>query len=388
MNPRKLLILLAVMIWPCLVFGSTEAASILYSCDNPYPDSCEYPDTCCVIPSEDCPWELNALDLTYLISFFRGGPPPIIFSKFDVNCDCILDGQDVTFLINYFQHGGPPPLCCFYQCQYHPQNGAIGNLVWDDANHNGIQDLDESGVADVEVQLTDCSDPPIVLLTNTTNVAGYYSFDTLDAGSYRVHFMLPAGYEFTLKDQGDNDAIDSDADRNTGFTDCFEISSNQSDLSRDAGMYQESQEEGCVWQLAWWKNHAGFRPQPDSVSQYLPLWLGLADSANSINVADNDIAIEILRIRGEYGHPFNGITRLYAQLLTARLNIAHGAGDENIAATMETADTYLASHDWNDWNGLGRGDKQQILGWVGLLVNYNNGFPGPSRCQEFDEMQR
>ncbi len=388
MIPKTTLITLAVVMGLFLSFGSAEAASILYSCDNPYPDSCENPDTCCAVPAENCPWELNGLDIVYLIAYFRGGPPPPLFSKYDFNCDCTLDGQDITYFMNYVNHGGPPPICCFYQCRYHPQTGTIGDRVWDDANRNGLQDLRELGIADVEVQLTDCADPPNVIATDTTNNAGYYSFDTLDTGNYRIHFALPAGYEFTLKDQGDDDEIDSDADRTTGYTDCFEIAVNEIDLSWDAGIHSGIQEEGCTWQLAWWKNHAGFGPQPDSVSQYLPIWLGLPDSAAGIHVTTNQTAIEILRIQGQYGRPFNGITRLYAQLLTAKLNIANGAADQDIAATLESADTYLATHDWHDWDGLSREDMQEILGRVNLLVYYNNGRLGPGRCGEYEEEQR
>ena len=63
--------------------------------------------------------------------------------------------------------------------------------------------------------------------------------------------------------------VDSDVDPATGNIPCVEVPEGPPMLYWDAGMYREA--ENCVWQLAWWKNHAGYRQQPDSVSRYLPI---------------------------------------------------------------------------------------------------------------------
>lgn len=87
-------------------------------CDNPRPDSCQSPDTCCSISWDQCPWQMiQSFDIVYLVNFFKGiGNPPNIYSKFDVNCDCKLNGIDIIYVVNYFRGRGPAPKCCFYEC--------------------------------------------------------------------------------------------------------------------------------------------------------------------------------------------------------------------------------------------------------------------------------
>jgi hypothetical protein len=66
-------------------------------------------------------------------------------------------------------------------------NGSIGNYVWKDLNGNGIQDSNEPGMPNVQVQLsgTDAYGQPINL-TSTTDSSGKYQFSQLCSGDYRV----------------------------------------------------------------------------------------------------------------------------------------------------------------------------------------------------------
>jgi hypothetical protein len=92
------------------------AASGQNPCENAFPDSCLYPDTCCVIPDSLCPWHWSGLDVVYMVGYFKGGPRPSIPSRCDANCNCHLNGIDITYLVRYFRGQGPAPLCCFYIC--------------------------------------------------------------------------------------------------------------------------------------------------------------------------------------------------------------------------------------------------------------------------------
>lgn len=116
-----------------------------------------------------------------------------------------------------------------------PQVGSLGDYVWNDANMDGIQDNGEMGIANVTVKLYDCSGN--LLATTVTDANGYYLFGNLSAGSYKVKFVLPSGYVFSPKDQGGNDAVDSDADPSTGFTGCYTLAAGENNLTVDAGMY-------------------------------------------------------------------------------------------------------------------------------------------------------
>ena len=95
-----------------------------------------------------------------------------------------------------------------------PIFGGIGDLVWNDANGNGIQDPGEKGIPNVTVNLYN-SDGTI-LLDTTTDANGNYFFNGLLPGSYTVGFVAPEGYKFSPQKEGTDDTLDSDADPATG----------------------------------------------------------------------------------------------------------------------------------------------------------------------------
>ncbi|UCE66425.1 MAG: hypothetical protein JSU85_16565 [Candidatus Zixiibacteriota bacterium] len=261
------------------------------------------------------------------------------------------------------------------------QDASLGDYVWYDDNMDGIQNTAEAGIAEIVVNLYTCDD---TMVANTvTDTDGYYAFDSLDAGDYYLEFELPDGYVFTLMDQGGDDELDSDVNPESGTTDCFTLTEDQSNMTLDAGMYQEP--PGCTWGKGFWKNHTGLGPQPDLVTDLLPIWLGDEDDSLSIGVTTAQMAYDILQ-QHEYGHPSNGITRLYAHLLAAKLNIANGADDEDIAETITDADAFLGDHNSASWDDLGQDDRQMVNGWKDMLEDYNEGEIGPGSCDEYNLM--
>ncbi|MBY0460257.1 MAG: carboxypeptidase regulatory-like domain-containing protein, partial [Gemmataceae bacterium] len=112
---------------------------------------------------------------------------------------------------------------------------SVSDLVWDDANGNGVQDSGEGGLAGVLVTLLDGADAPVALAQ--TDSAGHYAFTGLAAGSYRVAFGTPSGFTPSPAGLGVNAAIDSDADPNTGTTAAFALAAGQSRTDIDAGFY-------------------------------------------------------------------------------------------------------------------------------------------------------
>lgn len=141
---------------------------------------------------------------------------------------------------------------------------------------------------------------------------------------------------------------------------------------------------GCTRTIGYWKTHAGFGPQADVVTQYLPQLLGTSGGAKTQTVSTAATAVQFLEFRGsnDVKDASNGINKLYAQLLAAKLNIASGAGGGSIAGTIAAADTFLASNNSLSWAGLSKGAKAQVLGWMTTLDNYNNGLVGPPHCDE------
>jgi hypothetical protein len=105
----------------------------------------------------------------------------------------------------------------------------LGDLVWLDADRDGLQDGDEPGVAGVVVALSDGS-------RATTGQDGRYVFGDLPDGTFTACFTLPAGYGFTRANAGE-DSMDSDADPATGCTQPVNLGiGNRDNLTVDSGL--------------------------------------------------------------------------------------------------------------------------------------------------------
>jgi hypothetical protein len=141
---------------------------------------------------------------------------------------------------------------------------------------------------------------------------------------------------------------------------------------------------GCTRTIGYWKNHAGFGPQDDVVTELLSQNLGTAGGAKTQLVDNAAEAVQFLSFRGSNNvqDASNGINKLYAQLLAAKLNIASGANGSAVAATIAAADAFLANNDSLSWASLSKSAKSSVLAWMTTLDNYNNGLIGPLHCSE------
>jgi len=128
-------------------------------------------------------------------------------------------------------------------------NIKIGDFVWYDVDQNGLQSAVELGlgVPGVTVNLTTegadgafGTSDDVVVATTITGPTGHYLFDCVEPGTYVVVFSnLPSGYQFTFKDVGQNECLDSDADL-LGATDPFTVVAGQSNnICIDAGIHME-----------------------------------------------------------------------------------------------------------------------------------------------------
>ena len=124
-------------------------------------------------------------------------------------------------------------------------SGSIGDYVWFDTNRNGIQDEAGTGIGNVLVVLERSEDENLndsswVKVGETyTNASGYYRFDGLAEGYYRVKFYLPNSY-VTTPNQGTDIERDSDGIRRIqdwSVTRPFYLSEGGYDMSWDCGIY-------------------------------------------------------------------------------------------------------------------------------------------------------
>ena len=120
------------------------------------------------------------------------------------------------------------------------------------------------------------------------------------------------------------------------------------------------------------------------VTPLLPQRLGTSGGAKSQLVTTAAKAVQFLSFNGSNNvfAASNGINKLYAQLLAAKLNIANGANGSAIASVISAADAFLASNDSLSWAGLSKASQQAVLGWMTSLDNCDNGATagGPGHC--------
>lgn len=91
----------------------------------------------------------------------------------------------------------------------------IGNYVWLDYNHDGIQNNSESGVSSILIELYNDQDE--FQSSTLTNESGEYTFENIVSGDYYIKVNLGfSSYSFTDYAQGFNLTIDSDIDESNG----------------------------------------------------------------------------------------------------------------------------------------------------------------------------
>lgn len=123
---------------------------------------------------------------------------------------------------------------------------SLGDKVFLDADRDGVQDAGEVGVAGVTVELTGAGEDgefgtaDDITDSTITGANGMYAFTDLAAGDYKVTFSdLPAGFEFTTQNAGNDDGADSDADPINGMTQVVTLNPGDANLTLDAGIVEK-----------------------------------------------------------------------------------------------------------------------------------------------------
>ncbi|MFT3846186.1 MAG: SdrD B-like domain-containing protein [Lacibacter sp.] len=112
----------------------------------------------------------------------------------------------------------------------------LGDLVWFDADADGVQDAGEPAVAGVTVTLY--NNVGTAIATTATDANGNYVFANLAAGDYSVGFSnIPQGYNLAPTWSSDDaSAANSDANPATGRTVVVTLSAGENEPDVDAGL--------------------------------------------------------------------------------------------------------------------------------------------------------
>ncbi|HEC2178315.1 TPA: fibrinogen-binding adhesin SdrG C-terminal domain-containing protein [Staphylococcus delphini] len=109
-----------------------------------------------------------------------------------------------------------------------PATYQIGDFVWRDEDHNGVQNDGERGLEGVFVTLK--TPEGKILLITTTDETGHYRFSNVEKGKYVVEFQTPKGYEATSQHTTADTAKDSD-----GLIAHIDVT--EDDMTIDAGFF-------------------------------------------------------------------------------------------------------------------------------------------------------
>ena len=103
-------------------------------------------------------------------------------------------------------------------------NRTVEGTIWEDTNKDGLISQNETKIKDVEVSLVNEDGTPAKdvdgqeIVSIKTNQDGYYKFDKIAKGNYKVKVTVPSGYDITNKNIGEDETLNSKINTN-GETD-------------------------------------------------------------------------------------------------------------------------------------------------------------------------
>jgi hypothetical protein len=250
------------------------------------------------------------------------------------------------------------------------QPAAVGNLVWDDANANGIQDSGELGVDGLTVELFNSADDTLIGSTTTAG-GGIYSL-TAAPGSYYLKFgVLPSGFVFSHSTPSStSDSHDSDANPASGKTDVIVLAAGANDPNWDAGIYQPATVGDLVWNDA---NADGIQDSGelgvDGVT--VELFRSADDALIGTGTTAGGGLYSFTTVPGSYYLKFGGLPSGYS-FGPSTASVVSDSGDSDVNPATGKTDAILLAPGANDPNwDAGIYQTAKVGDWVWNDANAN-----------------
>lgn len=116
--------------------------------------------------------------------------------------------------------------------------GNVESFIWNDLNGNGVQDAGEPGIFGVNVRLLDSNGATVQ--RTKSDESGIARF-AVPAGTYVLSVDRPSGFKFSAKDQGADDAVDSDVATTDGRSGSLAVTAGALSDTADAGLVEIEQ---------------------------------------------------------------------------------------------------------------------------------------------------
>ncbi len=229
--------------------------------------------------------------------------------------------------------------------------GNVCGVVFNDLNHDGVQQSGEPGLPGVVVNISDGGTPFQV----TTNINGVFSTSDINIGeAMQLFISVPTGLQVSQVPSSCAADVCNSGILNNGFS---AISTTASGNSTNFGFFQSGASNPGTGTIGYWKNHPEAWPPT-----------GVMIGAKTYSIAD---AIAWLNKVGK-----DKSTMMFAQLVAAKLSVAIGNDPSCIAPTIALADSWLTTHPVGSgvpgasdaWSGIGMGAQLEQT-----LDAYNNG---------------
>jgi hypothetical protein len=202
------------------------------------------------------------------------------------------------------------------------QSGGVCGVVFNDANHNGVQDSGEVGVEGVKVFVCQLCDGTDTVQTET-GPTGFYSVDG-PLGKFTVSIQIPTGSEASPPNVG-SDASDSDGIPDGNGFSVAVVNVGFPPLATDFGIFTSSKPNPGTGTPGYWKNHPEAWP------------------VNSITVGGitytKDQAIAWL---GKVGK--DKTTTMFSSLVPAMLNVQIGNDGSCVNSAIAAANAWMATY--------------------------------------------
>ncbi|MEE9438201.1 MAG: SdrD B-like domain-containing protein [Saprospiraceae bacterium] len=131
-------------------------------------------------------------------------------------------------------------------CGIFQAGASLRSVVWKDLNADGIRQYSEARVPNIKILLYDNEDE--IIATTESNVLGFYSFENLQEGSYKIKAEINnETFGFTNMNIGNDDNMDSDVDTD-GESPMFTNSDVLSVPNIDIGIFEYGSIISILWE--------------------------------------------------------------------------------------------------------------------------------------------